>query len=359
MIELANQAAREGHEVAVVAAFAAPPSLLADSLLPSVNYTTISPPGRSRVAWYGAGIAWAWHNRAWLAASDVLHCHLTFASLVGTLFGWWRNLSGKAGPRIIETIHAVGMPISPAQRRRLAYFARRRDGVALMARDVFWLTFAKKNPKVPVAFIANGIALPRAQPARSREQVRGTLGVPDNALVVGTIGRMVAERMPEALLAAFAAVPAWIDSKPIHLVMGGAGPLIEPLRAAAEKHGMKARIHFPGLVADPARMLCAFDLYLSVNVGEVTGIAGLEAAATGLPVVAFQALADREALSDDWIWSGSDPDQLAGRMAALLHDRAAAAAMGSAQRQHVKDHHSAAAMFRAYIQLYGAANAKA
>jgi glycosyltransferase involved in cell wall biosynthesis len=357
LVELANQAAREGHDVAVIAGFAAPPELLAQSLLPNVRYMAISPAGRSRGEWYAAGVAWAWRNRAWLAANDVIHCHLTFASLVGTLLGWWWKVAVKKAPRIVETIHAVGMPITPAQRRRIAFFARRRAGVALMARDAFWLAFAESNPQIPVAFIANGIGAPTTQPAGSRERVREALGVPRKALVVGTIGRMVAERMPEALLSAFATMPARVDGNPVHLVMGGAGPLVEPLRAASRDRNLQDRVHFPGLVEDPASMLSAFDLYLSVNVGEVTGIAGLEAAAAGLPVVALQALAGREADADDWIWSSSDIEEVGRRMTLLLQDRSAAAALAIAQNRHVIDHHGAAAMFRSYLELYRAAGA--
>lgn len=357
VVELANQAAREGHGVTVVAAVEAPPELLADQLRPEVAYVAISPPGRARLTWYGAGIAWVWRNRAMLVACDVVHCHLTFASLAGTLFGWWRNLTGNGRPRIVETIHAVGMPITKAQRRRLAFFARRRDGVALMASDPYWQAFAETNPRIPVAFIANGIAIPPAQSASSRRDVRQALGIPGDRLVIGTIGRMVAERMPEALLAAFAAMPGTIGGKPVHLVMGGAGPLVEPLRQEAARHGIEGRVHFPGLVANPARMLSAFDLYLSVNVGEITGIAGLEAAAGGLPVVAHQALKDRVARPDDWIWSSSDRDELARKIDALFGDPEAAAAMAVAQLRHVIEHHGSVAMLRSYLELYEAAGA--
>lgn len=357
VVELANQAAREGHDVTVVAAVAAPPELLADQLVPEVGYVAISPPGSARAAWYGAGIAWGWRNRAMLAASDVIHCHLTFASLAGTLFGWGRRLAGRTGPRIVETIHAVGMPITTAQRRRLAFFARRREGVALMARDPYWQAFAEDNPSIRVAVIANGIAIPPAQPVGSRHDVRRSVGIPDEALVVGTIGRMVAERMPEALLAAFSAVPASIGARPVHLVMGGAGPLVEPLRTEAGHQGIDSRVHFPGLVADPARLMSAFDLYLSVNVGEITGIAGLEAAASGLPVLAIQALAGRTVQPHDWIWSSSDRVELARKIAGLLGDPAATAALAVKQQRHVVEHHSAAAMLRSYLELYRAAGA--
>jgi len=356
-VELANQAAREGHEVAVVAATAADPRLLADLLDPAVDYRTITPAGTAKAAWYRAGSVWLWRERAWLGSRDVVHCHLTFAAYLGTLIGAARRARGTRYPRVVETIHAVGMPIPAAQRRRIRFFAAGRDGVALMAADPYWRAFAADRPALPVHFIANGIALPQPAAPDARAAARAALGIPPEALVVGTIGRMVAERMPLALLEAFAAVPGQ-DGGP-HLVMGGAGPLVEPVRREAAARGLAHRVHCPGLIEYPVRLLAALDLYLSVNVGAVTGIAGLEAAAAGLPVIAVQTIPGRAAGGDDWIWSDPAPSEVGARIAALLADPEARTALGERQRAHVVERHSAAAMHRAYCALYSAAGAQA
>ena len=46
-------------------------------------------------------------------------------------------------------------------------------------------------------------------------------------------------------------------------------------------------MHFPGEVNEPMKALSAMDLYISINVGPITGLAGMEAG-FGLPVIAMQ-----------------------------------------------------------------------
>ena len=60
------------------------------------------------------------------------------------------------------------------------------------------------------------------------------------------------------------------------------------MRALSVDQRLVEQVHFPGEVNEPMKALSAMDLYISINVGPITGLAGMEAASFGLPVIAMQ-----------------------------------------------------------------------
>lgn len=94
------------------------------------------------------------------------------------------------------------------------------------------------------------------------------------------------------------------------------------------------------------------DLYVSINVGPITGIAGLEAAAAGTPAIALQALSDYASGGEDWIWSSADPAEVARKAAALLSGADEAANLSARQCEHARSHFSIDSMGATYQALY-------
>lgn len=351
VVDLANCAVANGDEVTLILAQPSAPELLACELKPEVKVLHICEGEPGRLSRYAMLARWLVRNRQLIHAFDLLHCHLSFGSAAGTLARWMRR--GQPGPAIIETFHAAGMPIPRWKLALLARLARRRDALVLVAEDNFWRRFKSRNPDVPVTIIPNGIAIDQKRPTPTEiTAYRESVGVaPRSTRIVGTLGRLVDERKPEYLIKAFAAMAETADED-VHFVMGGAGPSLDQLQTLADDAGLSGRIHFPGLVMDPALLFALCDLYVSVNVGPVTGIAGLEAAAFGVPVIALQASADYPNGATDWIWSSADPRALATEALRLLRSPTERREMADRQRQHVVEQHSAEAMSARYAELY-------
>jgi len=357
LIDLANEASAAGHAVTVVVAHPEDPALGEGMLRPEimVRHMRGAP---SRYRRYLRLPAWLLANWSWLREQDVVHCHLTFAAALGTQLRWLRRITGSKRPRIVETFHGVGMPIRRRQLMLSTFLASGRDGLALMARDAHWTRFAERNPALPLAIIPNGVAVDDAPVgAAERAAYREGLGIPADAPLVGTIGRVQAERNPLAIVAAFAGIARQAGAD-VHFLMGGTGPMLDAVRAEGERLGIGDRLHLPGMVLSPRTAMAAMDVYVSVNVGPITGIAGLEAAAGGTPVVAVQALAEHRRGEADWIWSDPDPALVAQEAARLLADAGERTALSQRQRAHVLAHHSAGAMARAYETLYARAGAE-
>lgn len=349
VVELANHAAANGHEVTVLPAVPWPAHLLADKLRPQVAVRFIHPNGNHWRQAYLRLVPWMLRNRRWLLEQDVVHCHLTFGSVFGTVLQAMRRLFGRRMPAVVETYHAVGMAIPDGSRALHALLLAGRDGAVLMAEDPYWKAFLAKHPDKPFRIIPNGIA-PPPQPCASSDY-KAVAGIPTGAFVVGSVGRLVPERRPDLLLDAFVRL-TFKSRENLHLLLAGDGPERARLAEIAGGLGISGRVHLPGTATDPGEPLDLIDLYWTVNVGPVTGIAALEAAFAGLPIVAVQLDRHHRTTARDWIWSAPDPAAVADHSAALIAGGDALPALGRKQQAYARAHHSVEAMAAAYERFY-------
>jgi glycosyltransferase involved in cell wall biosynthesis len=352
-IELANRQVAAGHEVAFVIGSRLPASMTHDGLDDRVTtHFVTSDRGRTR---YRALLPWIWRKRAWLSSSDILHCHLTYGALFGTVLHGILRVPRR--PAIIETYHAVGMPIPRALRWLHARLARNWDGLTLMVDDPYWSEFSGSNSNVLFKVIPVGVeALPPVS-AGDRLAYRTILGIPHDAVVVTTIGRLVAERRPRSYVPVFTRIAKFIEGE-VQFLMGGDGPERRAIEADADAAGILDRLHLPGLITKVEMPLAISNLYVTANVGPVPGVAGLQAVAAGIPVIAVQLSPDFESRASDWIWSSRDPDEIADKAVAILSNRGAGSELASRQHAYLEAHHSAAAMASAYEDFYSEAIAR-
>jgi len=348
-IDLANAAVSAGHSVTILTAVSSPLEEAPVEISENIERINLAADGASPRLVYPILLSWMLRNWTWLKDQDIVHCHLTFGAFFGTLLQLLRRRQGR--PVVVETYHAVGMAISPVRRGFHAALLSDRDAVAFMAEDPFWRRFAEARPHRLLRTIPNGIAPPPSIDASGSKRYRARIGLPDEVLIVGTISRLIRERRPDLLLDAFAELARRFPSE-IHFLFAGEGPERTVLEEQARLLGLAERIHFPGLVLAPHEPLGLIDLYFAINVGAATGIAAIEAATSGVPVIAAQLSADYRSSPGDWIWSSTDPRELGARAAALLGDPAALRAVAGAQQRYALKHHSVGAMARAYERLY-------
>ena len=138
----------------------------------------------------------------------------------------------------------------------------------------------------------------------------------------------------------------------VHLLIGGEGSERGALEKLVRGKRLEAQVHMPGLVLDPAEAIGALDLFLTINVGPTTGIAALEAAFLGIPIIAVQLDAEYRMRDDDWIWSSSDLSAVAAECVRLLKNDAERQALAKKQQAHVKAANDVKVMAEAYYRLY-------
>jgi glycosyltransferase involved in cell wall biosynthesis len=130
--------------------------------------------------------------------------------------------------------------------------------------------------------IPNGIDTARYAPnLEARHAVRAELGIPRDAWVIGTVGRLATEKNHGLL------IDAMIDGlgEQRHLVIVGDGPQREALTARIAATGRKQYIHLTGARSDVPRLLNAFDVFALTSHTEGLPLVLLEAMASGLLVI--------------------------------------------------------------------------
>lgn len=355
VVDLANASSLVGNEVTVLVGHLVDPELLRNRLSASVRVRSIYEHRGSSLGMYAKLVPWALKNWQWIKEQDVLHCHLTLGAVLGSIIWCVRGLTRSMTPLIIETNHSVGMPIKKWQINAFRILARLRDGYALMAEDSEWARHLQK-PGMPLSqFIPNGVEIPKqAVSAEESREFSSLAGLPSEATrVVGTIGRMVAERNPLALVEVFAEIQEGLSCVGgVHFLMGGEGPEKEAVRQYAYLKQIGEQVHLPGLIVDPQVAMSTMDLYVSVNVGGTTGVAGMEAAAQGVPVISLQMSDEYKTSDQDWIWSSKEPKAVAARAIELLLDDSLRSEIGKRQREHVIGNFSAEKMETDYALFY-------
>jgi glycosyltransferase involved in cell wall biosynthesis len=131
-----------------------------------------------------------------------------------------------------------------------------------------------------MSVVPNGVD---AGPDVTQAEARRRLGLPEDAVVVGFVGRLVGVKSPHMLIEAFADAAASVPAA--RLVLIGDGPLMNPIRELAAKLGAADRVLFLGQ-CDARELYPAFDVFAICSRKEGLPYVVLEAMAAGLPVAA-------------------------------------------------------------------------
>ena len=136
----------------------------------------------------------------------------------------------------------------------------------------------------PVSVLYSGVDTDQFRPGPRRAGWRAARGVPEGALLIASLGRLVGLKGLRIVVEALAGTES-----DIHFLIIGEGPEEAALRMQAREAGIAERVHFHGRAAhaDLPALLCEIDLLVQPSIGvEAFGIAVVEAMACGVPVLA-------------------------------------------------------------------------
>src|SRR3989440_10898064 len=125
-----------------------------------------------------------------------------------------------------------------------------------------------------VTVIHNGIRAERIVRSREKSVAKKAYGLPQDAIVAGSLGRLVPAKGYEYFIRA---MPEVLRSNPkVHAVIGGTGSVENELKELSRALGVEQAVTFPGFIADPASFLEAIDIFVHPALSEAQGIVLLE-----------------------------------------------------------------------------------
>ena len=288
---------------------------------------------------------------------DVLHTHNPKPGVYGRIVG---RLAGV--PLVVNTNH--GLYIGEGRRLRTALvlalegLAAQFSHVELVqnVEDKDRLTRWHLNSPRRTRLLGNGVDLDRFRPpagADERDRAREALGLPPDRVAVLMVGRLVAEKgYPELFDAARRLGPGYT------LVCVGpddpskADALSREEVAAAEQAGVR----FLGLRDDVEVLYRGADVFVLPSHREGFPRAAMEAAASGLPVVATDVRGCRQVVEDGvtgTLVPLRAPAALAGAVRALGDDPDRRAALGEAGREKACREFDERAIVERVLAAYG------
>jgi glycosyltransferase involved in cell wall biosynthesis len=151
----------------------------------------------------------------------------------------------------------------------------------------------------------------------SREVAREHLGLPQDAWVVGNVGRLHPDKDQATLIRGFAqALPQLPDGSLLAIM--GTGRLEAQLKALAAELGVSEAVRFLGQVPNGRRYFKAFDVFVLTSDHEPFGMVLLEAMAAGVPVLATDCGGAPEVVGEaEALFALGDDAMLASRLSAL------------------------------------------
>jgi glycosyltransferase involved in cell wall biosynthesis/GT2 family glycosyltransferase len=145
--------------------------------------------------------------------------------------------------------------------------------------------------------IRSGIPLTEFFPDRAKgAAMRARLGIPEHDIVIGSVGRLSAQKNPLDFVSVIAGLCARRDD--LTFLYVGDGPLRATVERAIKGAGVGERVRLLGVRDDVPDLLRAMDLFVLTSLWEGLPRVILQALATGVPVVAYDVAGIEEAVTE-------------------------------------------------------------
>ena len=278
---------------------------------------------------------------------DIVHTHNPLASFIGRAAARFCRV-----PVIVYTVHGFSFYEDASRLRyhlglaaeRLAgrwthlTFSQSREDHDLVVRKCI-------TPPGRALWIGNGVdpALfdPRRFGREQRGRTRASLGIPENARVVGMLTRLSREKGIREFIEAGERVLSRMPDAWFCIVGGRQSGAywhmtLDEIRSLAERHGLASRLVLPGHREDVPEILAALDVFCLPSYHEGLPRSIIEAMAMELPVVATDVRGCREEVVDGetgFLIPVRDSRALAGKLIYLLENPQVAVEFGRRARR--------------------------
>jgi glycosyltransferase involved in cell wall biosynthesis len=270
---------------------------------------------------------------------DVVHTHNPKSGVLGRVAARIARV-----PVVVNTVHGLyANPALPPVRRRLISAAERvafrfSDHELFQSREDYdWAIRHRVVPPKRATWLGNGVDLTRFDPSAvdpaAVAALRNEWGAEDGTVVVGTVGRLVAEKgYPELFEAA-----RTMGERALFVVVGPDEPSkSDRLDDTVVRRARDSGVVFHGEGTDMPAICAAFDVFVLASHREGVPRSAIEAQAMERPAVATDIRGCREVVDPGVtgvLVPVRDPAALAAAIGRLVEDAAERERMGRAGRK--------------------------
>ena len=236
---------------------------------------------------------------------DIVHSHTAKAGSSARLAATAYNLLFRRDVRIVHTFHGHVFDGYFSRPKSLVFVLIERF-LARMTDTIIAISESQKQelarkyriaPPEKIHTIGLGFDLRPFLAGRALQgEFRNRLGIDDDSLLIGIIGRLVPIKNHVMF---FGAAKLFLDQNPglkIVFVVGGDGELKDELEAYSEKLGIAGHVRFCGWIKDVPSLYADLDILALTSRNEGTPVSIIEAMASSVPVIATDAGGVRDLL---------------------------------------------------------------
>ncbi len=270
---------------------------------------------------------------------DVVHTHSSKAGVLGRIAA---KLAGV--PIIVHTVHGWSYHEHMSPRKKNLYVMLEKIGyrnghamITVSPKDIDKGLAEGIGRREDYTVIRSGIELDRfGQPTVPRDEMRQSLGIPAEAVVIGSVTRLSEQKDPVTLIDALAQAH---QARPdIWSVIVGDGLLRPEVEAKIASYGLSDRILLTGLRRDVPELMATFDIFVLASLWEGLPRVLPQAMATSLPIVCTRADGSAEAVIDGetgYLLPPQQPALIAEKLIELVDDAEKRKQMGAAGKARV------------------------
>jgi len=259
----------------------------------------------------------------------------TKTPVVATNHGW---TDADAKLRFYETIDAFV----------LRHFVKRVVAVSRSAKE--WM-LKRGIPPDKIDIVRNGTPLRESKVASP--EARKQLGLTDDALTIGAVGRLSPEKGHRFLIEAAGRI---LEKDPrVRFVVFGEGPSQSELEGLVNSRGLKDKVTLAGFQPDPDVIYGALDILVQPSLREATPLVILEAMSFGKPIIAARVGGVPDLITDNETGVLIPPasvEALSGSIMRLLKDGALRVRLGERAREVARREFSVEKMTQSYSKVY-------
>ncbi|HMM07362.1 MAG TPA: glycosyltransferase family 4 protein [Clostridiales bacterium] len=268
---------------------------------------------------------------------DLVHCHTPIGGFLARLVA---KRYRKNGTKVIYTVHGFHFYKEAPFMHWLLYYpaewlmARYTDVLITINREDY--TRAQKFQAKQVEYVPGvGIDLHRFSAEGEKSDIRIKLGIPQNAVLLLSVGELIPRKNHQAIICALAS----LKDENFHYVVIGEGPERENLASLIARLSLEARVHLPGYRKDMPPIYRAADLFCLPSRREGLCVALMEAMASGLPCVASDIRGNRDLIisgKGGYLFDLSQIDSAASAIDAIVLDLPLKKAMRAFNQEFVR-----------------------